>query len=106
MVERKVYWSFNCLEERIMNKYRYLAVVSVWTNDIDKWPYFKYYKMNMYKLISFDKFIDLVDSGIIYIKLLMGVHLDEKRRGQTYDYESGFVLSFKNIPKLFVLLKE
>ena len=106
LIEKKVYWSFDYLEERIMNKLRYLAIINTWTNDIDKWPYFKYYKMDIYKLISFNKFLDLIDSGVIYIKLLMGVHLDEKRYGQTYDHGSGFVIEFKNIPKLFNLLEE
>ena len=36
----------------------------------------------------------------------MGVHLDEKRYGQTYDHGSGFVIEFKDISKLFILLEE
>lgn len=106
LVEKKVCWSFDYLEERITNKLRYLAIVNTWTNDIDKWPHFKYYKMDIYKLISFDKFLDLIDSGVIYMKLLMGVHLDEKRYGQTYDHGTGFVIGFQNISKLFIKIEE
>lgn len=101
LVERKVYWSFDYLKEKLINKLQYLAIVNAWTNKIENWNYFKYYKMGIYKLKDFDSFINLIENGIIKIIIKIDIHLDEKYYGKTYDHGCGFAIEEHNILKLY-----
>lgn len=101
LIERKVYWSFDYLEERIMTKLKYLAVVNAWPNMINNWNYFKYYKIDFFKIKNFDKFLDLLGDGTIKIVIKVGIYLDEKRYGKTYDHGCGFAISDNDICKLY-----
>lgn len=101
LVERKIYWSFDYLKERLLVKLKYLAVVNAWTNEIDGWNYFKYYKIDFFKLKSFDKFLDLLEDGTIKLVVKVGIYTDEKRYGKTYDHGCGFAISDNDLCKLY-----
>lgn len=101
LIERKVFWSFDYLKERLMVKLKYLAVINAWTNTIEKWNYFKYYKIDFFKLKSFDKFLELLENGTIKIVIKIGIYLDEKRYGKTYDHGCGFTIKDDDLCKLF-----
>lgn len=101
LVEKRIYWSFDYLKERIVTKVKYLAVVNAWTNEINGWNYFKYYKIAFFKLKSFDKFLDLLENGTIKLVVKVGIYLDEKRYGKTYDHGCGFAISDNDLCKLF-----
>ena len=101
LVERKIYWSFDYLKERLLVKLKYLAVVNAWTNEIDGWNYFKYYKIDFFKLKSFDNFLDLLEDGTIKLVFKVGIYLDEKRYGKTYDHGCGFAIKDEDICKLY-----
>lgn len=40
LVERKIYWSFDYLEERLTTKVKFLAIVNAWPTKINNWNYF------------------------------------------------------------------
>lgn len=101
LIERKVYWSFDYLEERLLVKLKYLAIINAWPNKINDWNYFKYYKIDFFKLKSFDKFLDLLEDGTIKVVFKVGIYLDEKRYGNTYDHGCGFAISDKDVCKLY-----
>lgn len=105
LIERKIFWSFDYLKERLITKLKYLAIINAWPNKIDGWNYFKYYKMNIYKLKNFDKFIDLLEDGTIKIKIAVDIYVNEKYYGKTYDHGCGFSIEEHNLPKLFTLIK-
>ena len=101
LIERKIYWSFDYLEERLILKLKYLALINAWTNTIEGWNYFKYYKIDFFKLKSFDKFLDLLENGYIKLVIKVGIYLDEKRYGNTYDHGCGFAIKDDDICKLY-----
>lgn len=101
LIERDVYWSFEYLEHKIMTKLEILAIVNAWTNKIDGWNYFKYYKIDIYLLKGFDKFLELIENGTIKITFKVDIHKDEKRYGKTYDHGCGFRIQEKDIKKLY-----
>lgn len=101
LIERKVYWSFACLNERLNTKLNYLAVINAWTNKIDNWNYFNYYKMYIYKLKDFNTFINLIEDGTIKICIKIDIHLGKYNYGKTYNHGCGFAIEEKNLPKLF-----
>lgn len=100
-IEKKIYWSFDYLEERLTNKVKFLAIVNAWPNKIDGWNYFKYYKIDMYMLKDFETFIKLLEKGLIKVTIKIGIHLDKKRYGKTYDHGCGFAIDEYILPQLF-----
>lgn len=104
LVEKKIYWSFDYLKERLLLKLKYLAVINAWTNEKEGWNYFKYYKIDFFKLKSFDKFLELIEDGTIKIVIKVGIYLDEKRYGKTYDHGCGFAIKDEDLCKLYYKL--
>ena len=88
-----------------MNKLEYLAIVNAWPNQIDGWNYFKYYKMDIYKLNNFDKFIDLIENGTIKMTIKVDIYISEKYYGKTYNHGCGFCIEEKNLCELFSIIK-
>lgn len=101
LIEKKVSWSFKYLQERLMLKLNYLAVVNVWNKKNDNSEYFKYYKLSFYKLYSFENFIDLIEAGVIKITIKVDIHTGENNYGKTYDHGCGFSISEGSLTKLF-----
>lgn len=101
IIERKVSWSFRYIEEKLIIKTNYLALINAWDKKIDNIEYFKYYKINFYKLISFDKFIDLLENGTIKIVIKVDIHTGKNNYGKTYDHGCGFTIKEENLTKLF-----
>ena len=101
LIERKVSWSFKYLQERLILKLSYLAVVNAWNKKIDNTEYYKYYKLSFYKLYSFEKFIDLIENGTIKITIKVDIHTGENNYGKTYDHGCGFSIKEEDLTKLF-----
>lgn len=106
LLERKVYWTYKYLENKLLNKLSYLAIVNVWTNEKDGWNYFKYYKISFFKLKGFNIFLKLLEDGIIKIGLKIDIYLDENNYGKTYDHGCSFAIREKDIIKLFNKIKK
>lgn len=104
LIERKIYWSFDYLKEKLTTKLQFLAIVNAWTNKIENWNYFKYYKLDIYKLKDFNKFIDLIEDGTIKLTIKIDIHLDEKHYGKTYDHGCGFTIEEHNLSKLYNII--
>lgn len=101
LIEKKVFWSFDYLNEKLTRKLKFLAIVNAWTNKINDWNYFKYYKMDIYILKDFDTFINLIEDGTIKIVLKIDIYTNEKNYGKTFDHGCGFTIAKPNITKLF-----
>ena len=101
LIERKVYWSFALLKERLLHKLKVMTLVHVWPNKIDGWNYFKYYKMDFYVLKSFNKFIKLIEAGKIILDLKVDIYLDERNYGKLYKHGCSFKISEEDLRELF-----
>lgn len=77
LIERKVYWSFSCLENKIKNKLNILAIVNAWPKNINGWNYFNYYKIDFYTIKEFKTFLNLIEDGTIRITLKVDIHRDK-----------------------------
>ena len=70
LIERKSYILVNTLYERFMIKLQNLALVRASKRMINNEKYFRYYKISLYKLISFDCFLSLLTQDIITVNLV------------------------------------
>lgn len=105
LIDGSTYWDFDILKEKLYGKLQVLALVKAWTNRIGGYEYFKYYKMNIYILKSFDYFIDLIDKGIIKIDLKIGSYHDEKRYGMVSSHGVSFCIKEDDLLYLFDLYR-
>lgn len=105
LIERKTYWTFKYLETKLKTKLQYLAVINAWTNKIDGWNYFKYYKIDFYTLKDFNKFIDLIENGTIKILIKVDIFTCEKYYGKTHDHGCGFAIEEHNLPQMYNIIK-
>ena len=60
--------------------------------------------MDIYKLKYFDKFIDLIENGIIKMTVKVDIYTSEKHYGKTYNHGCGFTIDEKNIPTLYDII--
>lgn len=101
LIEQKVYWSFDYLKSRLLTKLEYIAIVAAWPWTINNCDYFKYYKIDIYKLISFDNFINLIEDGTIKLSIKVDIYTSDKHYGKTYDHGCGFAIQEQNLTKLY-----
>ena len=105
LVDDATYWDFDILEEKLLRKLQFLAVISAWTNYKDNVEYFKYYKMEMYNLKGFNSFIDMIECGKIEVVIKIDSYVDEKRYGQVDSSGISFAIKEEYLLDLFDLYK-
>lgn len=71
LIEKKSYWSFDVIREKLYKKMQYLAYVEASCKYINGCEYFKYTNICFYKLNGFNTFISLLKSGKIRISFLV-----------------------------------
>ena len=101
ILESKVYWSFETLKEKLNTKLQYVAVINAWPTTRNNVTYYKYYKINFYKLKTFEKFIELIDKGIIRISSKIGVYRTGTKEGLYHDRGTSFELKTFDFYQLF-----
>ena len=105
LVEKCVYWDFDILEEKIYRKLSKIAFVKAIVKKINKEEYFKYYDLKIYKLKSFDKFIELIERGIIRITFKIGIYKSGDKIGKIYDHGTSFNIRGCDLEKLYDLIE-
>lgn len=101
LIDESTYWDLDILEEKLIRKSSFLALVKAWPNRINGVDYYKYYKMTVYKLKSFDSFLKALEDGIIKVKFLIGNYYDEKRYGMVHSHGVIFSISEDDLNKIF-----
>lgn len=101
LLEKEVYWSFDYIKEKLLNKLKVLALIEAWPNKINGWNYFKYYKIDFYSLKGFEEFINLIETGKIKVAIRIDIYMDKENYGRMYDHGCGFSISKKDINLLF-----
>lgn len=101
LLEDSVYWNFDILEEKLNKKLQYVALINAWSTTRNNITYYKYYKINFYKLKSFKKFIELIDNAVIRVSLKIGVYREGPKKGQYHDRGTSFELKPLDFYQLF-----
>jgi len=97
-------WSFKLLEQKLAKKLKLLAIVLASRKFVDNIEYFHYLTIRFYELKEFNHFIDLLDSGDIWIEMKVGVYHSGDRIGIINDKGTSFKIEYNNIEKLFTRL--
>lgn len=101
IIDELTSWSFEILQEKLERKLSKLALVHAERKFEHNVVYFKYTDIEFYKLISFERFLTLIENGMIKITFRIGVYKDERRFGQIYDHGTAFSIDESDISRLF-----
>ncbi len=105
LIEKEAFISFETLRTHLTLKLSNLALVFSSKKMIDEIPHFRYYKIIIYKLISFEKFIELLKNDIIIIDIVGRVSRSGNEVGRQRNKNLVFKIGKENISKLFKTIK-
>lgn len=101
MIDELISWSFDMLKEKLERKLKYLVLVHADKKFSHNTIYFKYTSIEFYKLDSFDKFLWLIENGMVRITFRIGVYKNGRKFGKIYDHGTCFNIDEYNINRLF-----
>lgn len=102
IINEDIYWDFDTLKEKLVRKDSKLAIFWYCKRKINSEDYFYFYNMKFYKLISFEKFLDAIDKGVIFVTFKTGVNKSGPHIGKYTDHGTSFRISKENIRELFI----
>lgn len=101
VVDELTSWSFEMLKEKLERKLSKLALVHAKRKFENNVVYFKYTDIEFYQLVSFERFLTLIENGMIRITFRIGVYKDERRFGKIYNHGTTLCIDESNIGRLF-----
>lgn len=101
IIERKIFWTFENLKDKLCRKMNALAFISAWPKKIDNNIFYKYYRIEFYRLKGFEKFLELLKDGNISVTFRVGIFKAGKRKGQTHNQGVSFGISEDDLSLLF-----
>ena len=104
-VENVCYWDFELLEHRLTEKLTNLAIVYAYPYRRNNSEYFKYVKMDIYKLKSFSKFLELIENDEVFIQLFIKEGVTSLGTPRLDVREVAFEIKRESITRLFDKIK-
>ena len=101
LIDKSIYWDFNSLKEKLYEKIQVLALIKAWPSKLGEYEYFKYYKMNIYILKSFDTFIELIEKDIIKINIKIKFPNIKTKYSKALNYNANFGIKEEDLLLLF-----
>lgn len=105
LVNNDIYWDFASLREKLERKVEKLAVFGFEKKEINGDLYVHYNSLNMYKLKSFETFINCIEEGTVFVTFKTGVYKKGPYTGKFTDHGTSFKISKNNLLKLFDKVK-
>lgn len=105
LIDDKTAWSFELLKTKLLRKLQYLCYIEADKFYIKGQNYVKYKNDYYYTLKSFDKFIDLIEEGIISFRFKIGVFKTGNKKGQLHDHGTSITIDKDNLNLLFDEIK-
>jgi len=101
LIERESFVYLKSIEEHLKLKLNTLAVIYASTKNIDGEKYFRYYKLDVYSLIGYDRFIRLLKFGGIEVDLIARIGKSGNDRGRYRNKNLVFSIKKDKIENLF-----
>lgn len=101
LVDDSVGYTYDCLEKVLKKKLKDLFYVTAERKFIDEDEYFFFSKAEIYSNPSIDKFLELLDRGLIMFDIRIGSYKSGRNIGKAHDHGSGFRILESNLRLLF-----
>lgn len=99
--QNELYWTFDKIKKRLSGKISNIALLDAIQKTENGIQYFKYVKLSFYKLKSEEEFFNLLNKGVIYIVINVGVYKSGKNVGKTHYHGINFCIDEDNIELLY-----
>lgn len=100
-IDSSVYYSFDALRQAI-KKIENLAFVRADTKKVGDTEHFHFTKATIfYDFISFENFLEFIESGLIMYDVRIGAYKTGKNKGKTHDHGSGFRIKREHMGLLY-----
>ena len=99
--DEKVYWKFDSIKQSAVNKIKNMIICTAQSKVMKNKMYFKY--INTRLLISFDfnKFIKLLENGVIRYDHRLGIYRSGKKKGEPHNHGGGFRIHPQYVHKIY-----
>ena len=104
LVEKKSYIYISSIYNHLMVKLQRLAIIKASKKAENEDTYYRYYKMDLYNLISFENFIKLLKEGIININLVSRISRSGPKEGEYRNKNLVFQIDKENLQKMYKLI--
>jgi len=101
ILEDNIYYSFDELSGIIEKKCKYIAYIIAKHKEQDGKELFHFEKSYILTGLTFEKFIKLIQDGIILYDFRIGVYRSGKNKGKTHDHGSGFRFLKRHLQTIF-----
>lgn len=101
LINSNVGYTYDCLSKILEKKLKNLFYVSAEREYRGEDEYFYFNKAEIYTNPSLEKFLDLLDKGLIMYDIRIGSYQSGKNYGKPHDHGSGFRIIESNIKLLF-----
>lgn len=101
LIERKSFVYLDSIKNHIMLKLNKIALIKAFKNKKDGAEYFRYYKMDIYLLKSFETFLKLLEEGKIDVSLIARIGKSGNGKGKYANKNLVFNMKKENIDMLF-----
>jgi len=101
ILNETIYYSFDELSEIIEKKCKYIAYVTAKHKEEKGKELFHFEKAQILTGLTFDKFIKLIQDGLIVYDFRIGVYRSGRNKGKTHDHGSGFRFLKRHLRTIF-----
>jgi len=101
LLERESYITFSTLKTHVETKLKKLALVRASIKKEDTMQYYRYYAISFYKLLGFEKFIELIENNILQINIISRIGKSGEFSGKYKNRNVEFSIKKEDISKLF-----
>jgi hypothetical protein len=101
LIDSSVGYSYAQIEDKLHGKLKDLFYVSAERKTEDDGELFYFNKAEIYSNPSLDKFLDLIDGGVIMFDIRIGSYKSGKNLGKAHDHGSGFRIKEEDMKLLF-----
>ena len=101
VINNDIYWDLEDIKNRLFTKINYLAYVKGYPYKINNETYYKYTNLYIYKLKTFNDFLNLLEKDLLYLTFNISTFSKVERLNQIHDHGVAFKLRNTCILRLF-----
>lgn len=101
LIDNSNYYDYSKIERAFLRKLKNLFYVSADREHRTDGEYFYFKKADIYTEPTFDKFLDLIDSGVIMFDIRIGSYKSGPKKNQPHDYGNGFRIKESDLKLLY-----
>lgn len=101
LIEKQSFIYLDTIKKHLLTKVNNLAYIKGSKKKINEKEYFRYYEISLYKLKSFNIFIELLLNGDIDVTVMSRISKSGSSAGRYFNKNLVFQIKQKNIEKLF-----